>query len=57
MGVFNRLLFENKRLLCPYCFLEMFVGEGRQGLDGGRQSRDGGSPSPPLTRENPAMPL
>ena len=28
-----------------YCFLEIFVGG--EGFDGGGQSRDGGSPSPP----------
>ena len=32
----------------PYCFLEIFVGEG-QDLNGGGQSRDGGIPPvPPL---------
>ena len=51
MGDFsNRLLFKNNRLLFSYCFLKIFVGG--QGFDGGGQSRDGGSPSPP-TRENP----
>ena len=34
-----------------YCFLETFVGG--QGLEGGRESCDEGSHSPP-TRENPA---
>ena len=39
-------------IIIGYCFLEIFVGE--QGLDGGRQSRDGGIPPvpPPPTREN-----
>ena len=38
-------------LTIGYCFLELFVGG--QGLDRGGQSRDGGSPSPLPTRENP----
>ena len=33
----------------PYCFLELFVGG--QGLDGRGQSRDGGIPQSPPTRE------
>ena len=37
----------------PYCFLETFVVG--QGLDGEGQSHDGGLPSPPFTRENPAV--
>ena len=45
-GIFNNgLLFKNDRLLFSYCFLEIFVGG--EGFDGGRQSRDRGSPSPP----------
>ena len=47
MGDFNnRLLFENSRLLFSLFFLDIFVGG--QGLDEGGQSRDGGSPVPPL---------
>ena len=45
------LLFENNRLLFSILFFGNFCGMG-QSLDGGRQSRDGGSPSTP-TRENP----
>ena len=31
-----------------YCFLEIFLGEGGQDYDGGRHSRDRGSPGPPV---------
>ena len=62
-GIFNnRVLFENNKLLFPYCFLRIFVGD--KALDGGDevvmgQSFPSGGTGGPMTyvhRHNSCVP-